>query len=183
MTEAESKTCLRWIVGAFPSWMAREADEDKQATYLLYRRNLESLPFERTFDRVKRLCKGVGRPEQARPFAPALGELLAAVDVDNDAALLLHDRAMAEGGVLHRDPYNPASVTGWVYVPKGLSAPRPQAQLAAPTDDPPASYIRPNPTQNRMRLDRHDRQRAARRLAALLPAPPARPEAGKEAVG
>lgn len=195
MTKDEAKTCLRWIVAAFPMWMAKLDVKDRTTTYAIYERALAPLPFESTpdrvgsYERVKKLCLGAGRTNEARPFAPSLPELMAVLGVDSDASIALHAKAMHDGGHLHRDPYNPASIDGWVYTPKGLPTPTVQAQLPPAAPATAQDYTRPTPTQNRYALDRRQsgvyrgRQRGPVKLGEALPAVPARPETSAEAVG
>ena len=167
MTSEQAFEIADMVIGAFPRVEFPGAFQEMLVV------NLLPLPQDRSF-------RGVQRGLMGAKFPPHLSEALDWCGVDSDEARLLLQQAISEGGQLYRDV---AKVCCWGYAPPGLEPPKPQAQLAPPTDDPTAPYTRPTPTQNRMRLDRHDRQREARRLAALLPAPPARPETGKEAVG
>lgn len=184
MTKAEAGLVVKWIVGMFPSWLNRATPGDIEPTMELMVRQLEPLEYERTFERVRRLCYGQERSPEARAFAPAMAEILAALDIVACEAIAAYDQAVLHGGQLIRAPYDRAAIDGWLYVPPGVAAPPPIRLLPEPEpprESVPATQLPVDPRLAILR-QRHRAGRNWRRVAEVLPEPPTRPEVSKGVV-
>lgn len=181
MTKPEAARIVKWIVGLFPSWLSRTAEADVAPTIELMVRQFFPLEYERTFERVRRLCYGLGRRPEDRAFAPAMAEILATLDIVGYMAIAAYDQAVLDGGELVRDPLNREAIDGWLYVPPGVSAPPPVKALPEP--EPAREYEPPrrdvvDPGLAGLR-EGHRRGGTTRRLGEVLASPAREPREGE----